>query len=653
MAQDARIGTTLAGYRIDSLIGRGGMGTVYLAEHLGLGRKVALKVLSPDLADDPRFRDRFVRESRLAASIEDPNIVPIYEAGESNGVLFIAMRYVSGTDLKALIETHDALPVERTASIVSQVASALDAAHEQGLVHRDVKPANVLIVAGGESRPDKVYLSDFGLTKRASSDSGLTATGQFVGTLDYAAPEQFEGGALTPQTDVYSLGCVVYECLTGEVPFPRDREAAVLHAHLMEAPPRVTEKRPELPEGIDAAVARAMAKRPDDRYASAGDLAAAVGAALRQRTAALPDTRRGLDRRVLLAAAAAALVAVVVIGALLLRGGGAPSHGTIGGGPTPTTTLPSTPPTLTSSPIPTDPNSVLRLDPDTGNPVADITVGADPHGVAFSGRYLWVVNRSDHTISRIDPDTNQVVSTGGGMTGPCNIAPDPGGGVWVTNCLARPYEVDRISPESGHVDEHVRVPDVPAGVAFGAGSVWVALLPPSQCGRLPCHAPGTVVRIDPVAGKIIHTDQVGAGAEYVDFGEGALWVGNADDGTVSKIDARTDRVEATIPVGTDPYQVEVGNGFVWVNIRSDHAIYKIDPLRNRVVDIIDGVRGIMTTEGGNLWVADAEAPTLWRIDTDTDQVTAQFDLPFSGFLATGAGSIWLSAPVNFDDQCCA
>ncbi len=438
-------------------------------------------------------------------------------------MLFIAMRYVQGIDLKALIERDGPLEPDRTVGILRQVAGALDAAHARGLVHRDVKSSNVL-VATSEGEEEHAYLSDFGLTKRSASDSGITGTGQFLGTADYAAPEQFLRGKLDGRADEYSLGCVAYECLVGEVPFAAELEVA------------------------------------------------------------------------------------------------------------------------TSSAIPADPNSVLRLDPSTGAPVADITVGADPHGVAFSGRYLWVVNRSDHTISRIDPDTNQVVSTGGGMTGPCNIAPDPGGGVWVTNCLARPYEVDRISPESGQVDERVKVPDVPAGVAFGAGSVWVALLPPSQCGRLPCHAAGTVVRIDPVAGKIIHTDQVGAGAEYVDFGEGALWVGNADDGTVSKIDARTDRVEATIPVGTDPYHVEVGNGFVWVNIRSDHAIYKIDPLRNRVVDIIDGVRGIMTTEGGNLWVADAEAPTLWRIDTDTDQVTAQFDLPFSGFLATGAGSIWLSAP---------
>ncbi len=260
MTEDPRLGTTLAGYRIESLIGRGGMGTVYLAEHLGLQRKVALKVMSADLAGDARFRERFVRESRLAASIEDPNIVPIHEAGESDGVLFIAMRYVRGTDLERLLQDHGPLGPDRTVAILSQVASALDAAHEEGLIHRDIKPANILLAPGGATHPDKVYLSDFGLTKRASSDSGLTATGQFVGTLDYAAPEQFEGGALTPQTDVYSLGCVLFECLTGRAPFPRDREAAVLHAHLMEPPPKVTDARPDLPAGIDAVVARAMEK---------------------------------------------------------------------------------------------------------------------------------------------------------------------------------------------------------------------------------------------------------------------------------------------------------------------------------------------------------------------------------------------------------
>src|SRR5436309_4316106 len=229
-----------------------------------------MKVLAPELASDPRFRDRFLRESRLAASIEDPNILPVHEAGEADGTLFIAMRYVRGTDLRHLLDAEGPLSLERTLSILTQVASALDAAHAEGLIHRDVKPANVLLVPG---TPDKVYLADFGLTKRATSDSGVTRTGQFVGTLDYAAPEQFTGERLTPATDVYSLGCVLYECLTGEPPFPRDREAAVLHAHLNEPPPRPTATRPELPEAVDAVVARALAKKSADRFESAGELA--------------------------------------------------------------------------------------------------------------------------------------------------------------------------------------------------------------------------------------------------------------------------------------------------------------------------------------------------------------------------------------------
>jgi serine/threonine protein kinase len=202
-------GSEFAGYRIESVLGRGGMGVVYLAEHIGMGRKVALKVLASDLAEDERFRERFVRESRLAASLEHPNIVPIHEAGEVDRVLFIAMRYVEGADLRALLREHGALEPQRAAAIVGQVASALDAAHARGLVHRDVKPGNVLIARTAATSGEHVYLSDFGLTKRTSSDSGITGTGQFVGTLEYAAPEQFEGKRLDARTDVYSLGCLL------------------------------------------------------------------------------------------------------------------------------------------------------------------------------------------------------------------------------------------------------------------------------------------------------------------------------------------------------------------------------------------------------------------------------------------------------------
>jgi serine/threonine protein kinase len=312
---DSRIGTTIAGYRIDSVLGRGGMGVVYLAEQVALDRKVALKVLAPELAEDPRFRERFLRESRVAASLEDPNILPVHEAGEADGALFIAMRYVRGTDLRRLIDDHGPLEPARAVAILSQVASALDAAHAEGLIHRDVKPGNVLLVPGA---PDKAYLADFGLTKRAISDSGVTGTGQFVGTLDYAAPEQFTGHPLTPATDVYSLGGVLYECLVGEPPFPRDREAAILHAHLNELPPKPTAKRPELPQAIDAVVAKAMAKKPEDRYNTAGALAAAATEAAVpdiDRAPAVPSRRRvrtGALMGAVTIVAAAAIVAVVL-----------------------------------------------------------------------------------------------------------------------------------------------------------------------------------------------------------------------------------------------------------------------------------------------------------------------------------------------------
>src|SRR5688572_4778011 len=218
-------GSVIAGYRIDSLIGRGGMAVVYRAEDMRLGRKVALKLLTPHLADNEQFRQRFIQESRLAASLDHPNIVPIYEAGEADGQLFIAMRYVIGSDLKALLTAEGGrLPDERTVQLIGQIGDALDSAHEAGLVHRDVKPGNILVAAGhDQSRPghgDHVYLTDFGLTKRTSALSGgLTGTGHFLGTVDYVSPEQIQGKPAGSGADMYALGCVLYECLTGQLPF--------------------------------------------------------------------------------------------------------------------------------------------------------------------------------------------------------------------------------------------------------------------------------------------------------------------------------------------------------------------------------------------------------------------------------------------------
>jgi len=231
-------GTTVAGYRIEALIGRGGMGAVYRAEEEDLSRKVALKVIAPELAQDERFRERFLRESKIAASLDHPHVVPIYQAGEEEGLLFLAMRYVEGTDLAKLVAQEGALEPRRTVELLSQVAEALDAAHEKGLVHRDVKPSNVLIAeAGGK---EHCYLADFGLTKRTGSLSGVTAAGDIVGTLEYVAPEQITGDEVDSRSDVYSLACVLYECLTGSSPFPRATDVALLWAHVHEEliPPR-------------------------------------------------------------------------------------------------------------------------------------------------------------------------------------------------------------------------------------------------------------------------------------------------------------------------------------------------------------------------------------------------------------------------------
>jgi serine/threonine protein kinase/DNA-binding winged helix-turn-helix (wHTH) protein len=291
---DLQPGTEVASYRIVRPLGRGGMSVVYLAEHDWLQRKVALKVLAPQLADDERFRERFVRESRLAASLDHPNVIPIYEAGASGGELFITMRFVEGSDLRTLLHEEGALEPARAIGILRQVAAALDAAHEQGLVHRDVKPANVLLARPRSSEPvEHVYLSDFGLTKRSASDAGVTGTGQFVGTLDYAAPEQFKGETPDARTDVYSLGCVLFECLTGRPPFRSENDAGLMYAHLQQPPPPVTSERPDLPHEIDRVVGRAMAKSPDDRPRSAGELvsdaARALGAELPPRVAMLID----------------------------------------------------------------------------------------------------------------------------------------------------------------------------------------------------------------------------------------------------------------------------------------------------------------------------------------------------------------------------
>ena len=269
-------GARVAGYRLEKQLGRGGMAVVYLARDERLDRLVALKILAPALAADEAFRQRFIRESRAAAAVDDPHIIPVFEAGETDGVLYIAMRYVPGRDVRTIIHHDGPLLPGRAAAVISQVASALDAAHAAGLVHRDVKPANMLVDAR-PNRPDHVYLSDFGLSKKTlTTSAGLTGTGQFLGTLEYVAPEQIEGKPADGRTDQYGLACAAFELLTGAPPFRREEAPAVMYAHLSEPPPQVTSLRADLPAAVDQVFARALAKAPASRYPSCQEFADAL-----------------------------------------------------------------------------------------------------------------------------------------------------------------------------------------------------------------------------------------------------------------------------------------------------------------------------------------------------------------------------------------
>jgi hypothetical protein len=280
-------GDEFAGYRIERRLGRGGMGVLYLAVEPGLERRVALKLIAPEAAADEVFARRFAEESRIAASIEHPNVVPIYAAGEEASVPFIAMRYVAGADLARRLAREGKLAAPTAVGLIAQIGNGLDAIHAAGLVHRDVKPANVLL--SGDGGGEHAYITDFGVARNVATASGLTQTGRFVGTLDYVAPEQISGGTVDARADVYALGCLLFKLLTGEVPFPREGEAARLYAHLHDPPPAPSLYLPEVSMALDDVVIRAMSKEPGDRFPSAGDLGRAAQAARQGERTTVPE----------------------------------------------------------------------------------------------------------------------------------------------------------------------------------------------------------------------------------------------------------------------------------------------------------------------------------------------------------------------------
>jgi len=614
--RDVQIGGEIAGYRIESVIGRGGMGVVYLAEHLRLKRKVALKVLAPELVADERFRERFVIESELAASLEHPNIVPIYDAGEADGLLYIAMRLIEGRDLKTLIEREGSLDPDRTVSLISQVASALDAAHGRGLIHREVKPANVLL-----GREDHAYLTDFGLTKRPDQTTGLTKTGQFLGSVDYAAPEQFEGKPLDARTDVYSLACVAFECLTGEVPFRRDQEAAVMYAHLRDAPPKPSIRRPGLPTGLDSAVSKGMGKRPEDRYRSAGGLAQALRMALPGGPpAGRPTrTRRGVVRAGVVVALVAALAGGLV--ALVLTH---PGHDNSA----PKTGLTTPPPAAARF------SGVIELGPDghpLGHPIPISFVRSSTlfeKQIAAGDDFVWIGDASANVVSKINPTSQTVVFTTS-IRRPLGFAFGDGR-VWMTqgSPIAGSTTMLWIDPKTNSVSDSIEVgPTCCGGVAYLDDSVWVL----SRSG---------LARIDPASGKVLTT--LDAGGDRLVVAGHELWILNVVDGTLSEVDPAKERVGTRVSLGGSPTAVAIGSGAAWV-ADAGGTVARI-PLSGR-----GGTETIrvgkhpndIVTEGGLVWVANAGDGTVSMIPETGGTATSVRVGGFPTHLTTGEGGVWV------------
>jgi YVTN family beta-propeller protein len=562
------------------------MSLVYRAQDLRLGRRVALKLMSAELAQDERFRKRFLAESRLAASIDHPGILPIYEAGEADGRLFIAMRYVEGADLGVLLRQGGRLQPDRAVRIVSQLARALDVAHRHGLVHRDVKPSNALVA---EADDEHIYLADFGLTRHVTS-MGDTAADQMVGTVDYISPEQIRGDAVDGRADVYSLGCVLFECLTGEVPFVRTSDVAVIYAHLEDEPPRLSERCAGLPAALDAVMGRALDKDPAQRFQTAGELAGAAQAALGapRGVGATAARRSRLSRRVM-AAAGAAVLAVASAAVLLMLGSGSDR--------------------LAVARI--DANSVAVIDPSNTSLTAQVPMRASPARLASGEGAVWATNTDEQTVSRIDPATHTMRQTIDVGSGPVAIAAGEGG-VWAVNGLDG--TVSWISPATNRVVKTIPVGNGPAAVCVGSHAVWVAntddrtvvaidpdtgrvtgTIPLDGApGDLACgdrtvwassESAGTVVEIDPARRRVVRSIDVGAGAGAMAVGAGGVWLANSLAGVVSKIDPRRGVVTATIPMGAGdgPSAVAIGGGGVWIANQFAGTIARIDPARATVV----------------------------------------------------------------------
>ncbi len=623
-------GTTVAGYRIEALIGRGGMGAVYRADEEGLGRKVALKVIAPELAQDERFRERFLRESRIAASLDHPHVIPIYQAGEQDGVLFLAMRYVEGADLAKLVAEEGALEPKRVIDLLSQIAEALDAAHEKGLVHRDVKPSNVLIAesAGREH----CYLGDFGLTKRTGSLSGVSVAGEIVGTLEYVAPEQITGNPLDERADVYSLGCVLYECLTGQSPFPRATDVALLWAHVHEEPTPPSQARSELPKELDTVLARALAKEPGRRYRSAGELLAATRSALRLVDAAPPASPR--SRRTVALAAAIVLLAIAAVAAFLLtRGSGGLSS--------------------------VSPNSVGVIDPSSNELVGEVPVGRAPEAITTGLGGVWVTNIDDETVSRIDPgETTARVAAIPVGDYPSDLTIG-GGAVWVA--LGALAEVVQINPDSNDAATPISAlgeDATPCGapfatVAFGDGSVWFVCRV-GEVGKI--DAQTTAARaIGYDGGLLTSSESVLSAFSDVAFGLGSLWIVDQAKNEVVEVDPLTNQSQGGLTVGQGPRAIAVGEDALWVTNYDDDTVMRIaiEPGQTPTLTTFptgDGPVDVAADEEA-VWIVNQLDRTVMRLDPESGDVVATIGIGNEPQrIASGEGAVWVTVQAPAEEE---
>jgi serine/threonine protein kinase/streptogramin lyase len=629
VGSDPRPGSEIAGFRLEELLGRGGMGAVYRAEDVRLGRKVALKLLVPELAESERFRERFLRESQIAASLDHPHIVPIYAAGEADGQLYLAMRYVKGYDLRQLIAREAPLDPDRALRLVEQVGDALDAAHERGLIHRDVKPANILIAP--RTGREHCYLTDFGLTKQTSSISGLTGTGELVGTVEYVSPEQIRGELVDGRTDVYSLGCVLYECLAGQRPFARESEVATLWAHVNEPPPALAATHPELGHEIDAVMARSLAKTPQDRYESCSELVASARAALglpelSSSMRPRPKRARGLQLRrgrlrALVAAAAAVAAGVLVAGGLLLRGSDGLSE--------------------------IRPMSVGVIDPSTGKLVADIPLGFESSLIAAGEGLVWVLDPQARTLTRIDPETRKVVAPTRGIPADgIPLALTVGeGSVWVAVNQGHALAVIEIGPELNDLRDRILLQEKTGtlsvlreqvALAVGEGDVWAL-----ERGQ------GEVTRIDPRTGTAKRLAEGLGASSSIAAGGGAVWLGGMNG--VSKLDPKTGAELGSTFVAkvldSETTAIAVRADAVWFTGSSSARLWRIDSGGETVLDsfaVGAGPSAVAVGDEGTVWVASSVGESVSRIDPDADSAQRIGLGASPGGIVTAFERVWTS-----------